>query len=104
MLEMYDVGDTRRAHGVWTDAETGLPVTPTRVKFFLKSEAGENSYELGVDAEVVQDGANSAYFDMHLDVAGPWSRRWVIYDINDNAVEASETRFRVRETAFSPAT
>lgn len=78
MSNRYDVGDTVRATGTFTDPlNSDAAIDPAAV-YVTVTDPSDNAttYQYGTDAEVVRSDAGVYYIDIDLDEAGKWTYRW----------------------------
>jgi len=108
MATIYDVGDSVRLTGTFTDA-AGDVQDPTAV-YLEYTDPSENKTELqyGVDDEVVQASKGIYYVDVDADEIGAWTYRWYstgtgqasesgAFGVTEAAVVGGITRTDLRE-------
>jgi hypothetical protein len=101
MPNTYDVGDSVRCAGAWTDADSAA-FDPDTVVFKHKDPSdNETTLTHGVDAEVVKDSTGNYHVDVDVDESGTWWYRFEGTASGGGKRGAGEDYFDVLSSAFS---
>jgi len=97
MANTWDVGDLIRCTGTFTDS-AGAAVDPANVFVKIKDPSRNvDTYQYGVDSELVKSGTGVYYTDVDVDERGTWAYRW--YSTGTGQA-AGENTFKARESLF----
>ena len=97
MASTYDVGDTVRITGTWTNA-AGTAIDPENVYCKFKSpRKATTKYTYDEDAALVKSATGVYYADIDVDIEGRWFYRF--YSTGEGRA-AGESYFEVGKSEF----